>query len=123
MGTVVPFRRGYSRPDKATAQASRSQAAERAKAVMKTAGLGVLGVLRYAVFLVLLALRPLVRWLLGFASGVTLLGLVFLAVFMSGPDKMPLLRMCAEIGFGSFVLLWFYDMLLLRLSPTPIILT
>lgn len=123
MGTVVPFRQGDPRADKAGAKASRSAATERAKQVLTMTGLGVLGALRYAVFLVLLALRPLVRWLLGFASGVMLLGLVFLAVFMSGPDKMPLLRMCAEIGFGVFALLWFYDVLLLRLSPEPIILT
>lgn len=123
MGTVVPFRRGDPRPDKATAQASRSQAAERAKAVMKTAGLGVLGVLRYAVFLVLLTLRRPVHFVLGLGAFGGLLGLAFIALGFTGHGKANLLWMA---GIGAFICVagsWFYDMLLLRLSPQPLILT
>ncbi|MDD2859587.1 MAG: hypothetical protein PHT60_15385 [Acidiphilium sp.] len=123
MGTVVPFRRGDPRPDKATAQASRSQAAERAKAVMKTAGLGVLGVLRYAVFLVLLTLRRPLRALLGLGTAGGMLALAMIALGFTGHGKSELLW-AAGLGTAACVAVsWFYDVLLLRLSPQPIILT
>jgi hypothetical protein len=123
MSTVIPFRRGEPRHDKTEAEASRSAAAEHAKQAMKLAGFGVLGVLRYTVFLVLLFLRRPIRFLLTLCGSGGLLGLFLIAVGFSGPNKGELLGLAggmAAVGmFGS----WFYDVLLLRLSPEPIILT
>jgi hypothetical protein len=86
-------------------------------------GLRVLGVMRYTVFFVLLFLRRPIRFVLTLCGGGGLPGLFLVTVGFSGPNEGELLWLAggmAAIGmFGS----WFYDVLLLRLSPTPIVLT
>ncbi|MBU9348631.1 hypothetical protein KTE11_28445 [Burkholderia multivorans] len=84
---------------------------------------GVLGVVRYAVFLVLLSIRGPLRWVCSVVASVSLFGLPVVGLFLSGTHKPLLLGVLLSLGLGSAALLWFYDELLLRLSPRPIILT
>lgn len=123
MGTVVQLNRGGPRPDPAVARASRAEAADRAKRAMLMAGMGALGVLRYAVFLVLLFLRRPVRFVLNLAATGGFLALVLMALGMHGPDKARMLWITGGMTFACVSLAWFYDTLVLRLSPQPLILT
>ena len=75
---------------------------------------------RYVVFLALLAVRPPVRLLLRLAS---ILGALTGGLLLLGAEGMQGMTITAfAVAFGAFVIGWFYDQLLLRLSPEPLIL-
>jgi len=83
---------------------------------MQAVGRGV----RYVVFLALLAVRRPVRLLLRLA---TILGALTGALLFLGAEGMRGMTITAfAVAFGAFVVGWFYDQLLLRLSPEPLIL-
>ncbi len=123
MGTVIPLRQDNPRPQDAAARASRSAAAGCAKQAMKAAGLGLLGVVRYTVFLVLLFLRRPIQFVLLLCGGGGLLSLFVVAIGFSGPNKGELLWLAGGMAAIGMCGSWFYDVLLLRLSPRPIVLT
>lgn len=90
---------------------------------VRTVGRAVLGGLRYMAFLLLYWLRAPLKFLLGLAAVPALIALPMIAFGMeSSPMKTTMLLWVFGAGFGSFVLSWFYDSLLLWLSPEPIIL-
>ena len=72
----------------------------------------------YALFLSLLAIRGPFKLILRFASGIgALTGLLLLI----GSEGMTGLAIGAlGVAFAAFVVGWFYDQLLLRLSPQPL---
>lgn len=82
----------------------------------------ILGVVRYVAFLVLFWLRGPLRFVLGLVSGLTLLAAPIMWLGLNTPNKVELVVSVAGAGFAAFAVLWFYDMLLLRLSPEPIFL-
>ncbi|KND60591.1 hypothetical protein BVER_05676 [Candidatus Burkholderia verschuerenii] len=122
MGKIIPIRRGGPSPDEIEAGDHRKTAADRAWQVLKATGLGMLGVLRYTAFVVLLFLRRPIRFVLNLCGSGGLLGFFMIAFGFSGPNRSSLLWLSggtAAIGmFGA----WFYDSLVLWLSPRPIIL-
>lgn len=127
MTNVIPFRRDQGAdPETTPAPAPRIDRAKlrrQSAAVARGAGGFAFGIVRLAVFLPLLWLRRPIRFLLGLA----IFGL-FLAMPMiwfgmaSNPQRMTLFVAAAGSWFGMLVFLWCYDSLLMRLSPTPIIL-
>lgn len=77
---------------------------------------------RYALFLLLMWVRGPLRFLLGLVGVPALFALPLLALGYDGANKGELLLLCAGAGFGAFVLAWFYDSIVLALSPEPIFL-
>lgn len=95
---------------------ARSHAARGAGATFKVA--------RYVVFFPLMWLRVLVVGLSGLVGGLCLLGAV-LGFFLIPDDyanRVSVLWTLLGVSFGSFILSWVYDGLLLWLSPEPIFL-
>lgn len=94
--------------------------------VRRSAGMravsGVLYGIRYALFLLLMWVRGPLRFLLGLVGVPALLALPLVAFGYEGANKGELLLLCGGAGFGSFVLAWFYDSIVLALSPEPIFL-
>lgn len=84
-------------------------------------GRGALTALRYAVFLVLMWMRGIVVGLCAMASVFFLIGLGL--SWIVWPDKTHILWSCGLLSFGSFVVMWGYDALLMRLSPQPMMTT
>jgi hypothetical protein len=121
MGTVIPLHRGEPRPE-AAARVSRTAASDCAKQTMKAAGLGLVGLVRYTVFLVLLFLRRPIQFVLRIFGGGGLLVLFVVAIGFSGPDKGEFLCLAGGMAAIGMCGSWFYDVLLLRLSPRPIVL-
>lgn len=82
-----------------------------------------LAVFRHVAFLALLWLRPALRLALGILAGTSLFSLIFIALCVSGlHHKSLILGGLAGVSFGASALMWSYDVLLLRLSPRPIVL-
>lgn len=75
---------------------------------------------RYVAFLPLYALRGIVRRLLNILAGACLLSVVVLLAEGQGLGRLTIIM--AGVSFAAFTLAWFYDMLLLRLSPRPLFL-
>ncbi len=121
MGTVYAFPRGH-RLDETKTPRGRARLRRIARAVVRVASEGVLYLVRTALFLVLLWLRRPLRWILGFVSSGLILGAIAIAVGLTTPhhEKIRLLAATSGLGLGSFAIMWFYDALLLRLSPEPI---
>lgn len=72
----------------------------------------------YALFLALLAIRAPFKLILRLATGV---GAFTGFILLIGSEGMRGLAIGAiGVAFASFVVGWFYDQLLLRLSPQPI---
>ena len=79
---------------------------------------GLLGAFRYGAFLLLYWLRGPLRGLLGLCATLSLIALPMVALGMeASPSKTNMLLSLFAAGFGSFLLSWLYDSLLLRLSP------
>ena len=76
--------------------------------------------LRYAIFIPLYALRGLVRGFLNLVAWASLASVAMLLVEAQGFGRVTIAM--AGLCFAGFGLAWFYDMLLLKLSPRPIIL-
>lgn len=95
-------------------------------AVPRTAGAraarGVLYGIRYALFLVLMWARGPLRFLLGLVGVPAMFALPLIAFGYEGANKGELLMLCVGAGLGAFVLAWFYDSIVLALSPEPIFL-
>lgn len=83
---------------------------------------GVLYGVRYALFLVLMWARGPLRFLLGLVGVPAMLALPLIAFGYEGANKGELLVLCVGAGLGAFVLAWFYDSIVLALSPEPIFL-
>ena len=83
---------------------------------------GVLYGIRYALFLVLMWARGPLRFLLGLVGVPAMLALPLIAIGYEGANKGELLMLCVGAGLGAFVLAWFYDSIVLALSPEPIFL-
>lgn len=128
---VIPFgkpvRRVAEAAERATQEASERRQAKRArlsagaKRAAATIGTGTLATLIYVVFLVLWWLRGPVRFLLGLLSGASIITLPIMWLGLDAPWKTNAMLAVAAVGFGSAVVMWFYDALLLRLSPEPIL--
>lgn len=84
-------------------------------------GRGALTALRYGVFLVLMWMRGIVVGLCSIASVFFLIGLGLSWVVW--PEKTQILWACGLLSFCSFVVMWGYDALLMRLSPQPMMTT
>lgn len=93
-----------------------------AKRAAQAIGSGVVATVRYVLFLVLWWLRGPVRVLLGIASTGSLLALPLLWFGYSAPNKAQMLVALVGVGLGAIAVTWWYDSLLLRLSPEPMIL-
>ncbi|MDR8763808.1 hypothetical protein [Burkholderia multivorans] len=119
MSNVIPISRARGGDRAAAPSASAAPARQVGLQIRR----GALGVVRYAVFLVLLSIRGPLRWVSSVVASVSLFGLPVVGLFLSGTHKPLLLGVLLALGLGSAVLLWFYDELLLWLSPRPIILT
>lgn len=78
--------------------------------------------IRYALFLVLMWARGPLRFLLGLVGVPAMLALPLVAFGYEGANKGELLLLCVGAGFGAFVLAWFYDSIVITLSPEPIFL-
>jgi hypothetical protein len=74
----------------------------------------------YVAFLALLALRRPVRVLLRVTTGLGTLAAVILLIGAEGMRGMAIGAGC--VAFAAFAFGWFYDQLLLRLSPRPLFL-
>jgi len=123
MGTVIPFRRG-ARPDEAKAHESRVAATHHARAALRATGVGVLRMIRYVAFLLLLWVRRPIRFLLMLIGVPALIALPIMWLGLThAPHKGAMMATVAGVSFGAFLLSWLYDTRLLRLSPGPIILT
>ena len=83
---------------------------------------GVLYGIRYALFLVLMWARGPLRFLLGLVGVPAMFALPLIAFGYEGANKGELLMLCVGAGLGAFVLAWFYDSIVLALSPEPIFL-
>ena len=83
---------------------------------------GVLYGVRYALFLVLMWARGPLRFLLGLVGVPAMFALPLIAFGYEGANKGELLVLCVGAGLGAFVLAWFYDSIVLALSPEPIFL-
>lgn len=90
-----------------------------------TAGRGALRAVLYVLFLLLFWLRGPVRFLFGLvATGSFItLPIIWLTVPDGEPMKTTALWGLAGAGFGASAFLWFYDTLLMRLAPEPILFT
>lgn len=129
MSNVIPFRRSngvgpHSTPS--TSDRPRIDAAKlrrQSATVARGAGGFAFGIARLALFLPLLWLRRPMRFLLGLAIFGLFLAMPLIWFGMtSNPQRMTLFAAAAGSWFGLLVFLWCYDSLLLRLSPTPIVL-
>ena len=83
---------------------------------------GVLYGIRYVLFLVLMWARGPLRFLLGLVGVPAMFALPLIAFGYEGANKGELLMLCVGAGLGAFVLAWFYDSIVLALSPEPIFL-
>lgn len=88
-------------------------------------GLGVLGVLRYTLFFILSILRGPIRALCGLAAFASMIAipLVFFGVSSSEAWKITALVSLFVLLIGTSTLMWFYDVLLLKIAPQQIMLT
>ncbi|EIJ6113755.1 hypothetical protein LJJ21_004715 [Salmonella enterica] len=130
---VIPFgkpvRRAAEAVEHATHEAGerrrlkRARMRDGAKRAAAAIGTSTLATLIYVLFLVLWWLRGPVRFLLGLASGASLITLPIMWLGLDAPWKTNAMLAVAAVGFGSAVFMWFYDALLLRLSPEPIMFT
>ena len=84
------------------------------------AGMGILRMVRHTLFLILLWLRGPIRILLGLIATPALIALPVLALGYSGPNKAMMIGALAGGGFIAFALRWFYDSLLIWISPEPL---
>ena len=110
-----------------TAPAPRVDAAKLRRhgaAIARGTGAAAFGIVRLALFLPLLWLRWPIRMLLGLAIfGLFLaMPMIWFGMAEANPQRMTLFLTAAGSWFGGIAFLWCYDSLLLRLSPTPIVL-
>lgn len=124
MSNVIQFRRKGTKADKpALALLDTARVRRAGKAFSANTARLILRTARLSVFLPLLWMRRPLRFLLGIA----LLGL-FIAMPMiffgmtDRPDRLWLFGIAGASWFAGLFFLWFYDMLLMRLSPQPIFL-
>ncbi len=124
MSNVVPLR--SRQPSRRTESIEAAPAAARYCRVCSllrwTAG-ALFGIVCFSVFIVLLTLRRPIQFFLGLGTAGGMLGLLMIAIGFTGPAKSHLLWMAGGITAVCACGSWFYDVLLLRLSPEPIILT
>lgn len=122
MSNVIQFRRRGD--DAATSPARRIDTARlRQSGAVFLAGVArlLLSAARLFVFLPLLWLRRPLRIVLGLALFGLFLAMPMIFFGMSDePRRMTLLAYAGGGWFIGLLLLWFYDALLLRLSPQPI---
>ena len=125
----VRERQGGFPPEDGRAAANEGPAppgVEQPAAAPRTAGAraarGVLYGIRYVLFLVLMWARGPLRFLLGLVGVPAMLALPLIAFGYEGANKGELLMLCVGAGLGAFVLAWFYDSIVLALSPEPIFL-
>lgn len=72
-------------------------------------------------FLILWWLRGPVRFLLGLASFASLITLPIMWLGLDSANKTHIMLSVAGVGLGASALMWFYDALLMRLVPEPIL--
>lgn len=121
---VIPFQKGYA--GKATNGFVPVKQVKPTVAVKQTysrpaksALLMMVSGLRYALFLVMGWLRPLVRVSLMIFSGLALLAVMvmYFVVPEGQPNKWFVLGIVAAVSFACFVLAYVYDRILLSLDP------
>ncbi|EJW5843922.1 hypothetical protein OCK05_004386 [Salmonella enterica subsp. enterica serovar Kentucky] len=102
-------------------QAKRARLSAGAKRAAATVGTGALATVLYLVFLVLWWLRGPVRLLLGLASFASLITLPIMWLGLDTANKTSIMLSVAGVGLGASALMWFYDALLMKLAPEPIL--
>lgn len=128
MTNVIPFPRDRATdPDptpEAVARVDTAKLRRQSAAVARGAGGFAFGIVRLALFLPLLWLRWPIRLLLGLAIFAMFLAMpmIWFGMAEANPQRMTLFLTAAGTWFGGIAILWAYDSLLLRLSPTPIVL-
>ncbi|EDM2856828.1 hypothetical protein ACEF57_23860 [Salmonella enterica subsp. enterica serovar Dublin] len=101
--------------------AKRARLSAGAKQAATTIGTGALATVLYLVFLILWWLRGPVRFLLGLASFASLITLPIMWLGLDSANKTHIMLSVAGVGLGASALMWFYDALLMRLAPEPIL--
>ncbi|EEF7217812.1 hypothetical protein GQ227_004913 [Salmonella enterica] len=101
--------------------AKRARLSAGAKQAAATIGTGALATVLYLVFLILWWLRGPVRFLLGLASFASLITLPIMWLGLDSANKTHIMLSVAGVGLGASALMWFYDALLMRLAPEPIL--
>jgi len=107
---VVPIRPGVTIQEEIFEYSGQVKSRAIAKAVAK----GALETIKAIIFIVLLWLRLPIRLILIAISVMTLIGIFFSWVFFSDFSMVPGFVL---MGLTSTALAWFYDVLLIRLSP------
>ncbi|EBP5855025.1 hypothetical protein ZL74_24295 [Salmonella enterica] len=101
--------------------AKRARLSAGAKQAAATIGTGALATVLYLVFLILWWLRGPVRFLLGLASFASLITLPIMWLGLDSANKTHIMLSVTGVGLGASALMWFYDALLMRLAPEPIL--
>ena len=124
MSNVVPFRPSQQswQPEAITTAPVEPRRC-RIRSALEWGVAALLGVVCFAAFLALMTLRRPVQFVLGIGTVGGVLALVMIALGCTGQGKDQLLWMTGGMTAVCAALSWFYDTLLLRLSPTPIILS
>lgn len=109
-------------------EASAAPGGGAAKRAAGTVAGGIIGALRYIVFLALLWLRVPLRFIFGIVGGLSTFGLLgTLALWAFAVESHPVLPKASlilgVISFVSITFMWLYDSLLMRLSPETSFLT
>ncbi|EFN4685922.1 TPA: hypothetical protein ACNBWM_004496 [Escherichia coli] len=102
-------------------EAKRARLSAGAKRAAAMIGTGALATVLYVVFLVLWWLRGPVRFVLGLASVAALITLPIMWLGLDSPNKTGIMLSLAGVGLGASALMWFYDTLLMKLAPEPIL--
>lgn len=105
----------------AKAKASKDRRNTDVKRAAATIGTGTLTAVLYFVFLILWWLRGPIRFLLGLISFASLVTLPIMWLGLDLDNKTGIILSVAGVGFGASALMWFYDALLMRLAPEPIL--
>lgn len=106
---------------KESGQAKRARFSAGAKQTATTIGTGALAAVLYLVFLILWWLRGPMRFLLGLVSFASLITLPIMWLGLDSANKTSVMLSVAGVGLGASALMWFYDALLMRLAPEPIL--
>lgn len=83
----------------------------------------VIDAFRQLLFLVLMWLRWPVRFLLGLLAVPAMIAIPIVALGLDSPNKVQIVLSLVAVSFGAFLLRWFYDSLLMRLSNEPLFLS
>lgn len=77
------------------------------------------GAIRYVLFLIMYWLRIVLYPVLSFAAGI---GLIASIVLLATQNRLDIMWKLGAFSFGCFVVIWFYDTILMYLAPQQMML-